>query len=92
MSLKPFSAVILATVLAGIWMVSPVAGLRPWRAGRLIFANLAKPERDDFDGPLDRLANDLGLKAGVECYCLNEFTLLHVAHNKCWLRPFRGFP
>ncbi|MEY3582257.1 MAG: hypothetical protein RLZ02_1210, partial [Actinomycetota bacterium] len=44
MSLKPFNAVIFATVFALIWIVSPVAGLRPWRAGRLILANFAKPE------------------------------------------------
>ena len=45
MSLKPLSAVILATVFAAILMVAPVAGLRPMRAGRLILANFAKPER-----------------------------------------------
>ena len=44
MSLKPLRAVILATVFAAILIVAPVAGLRPMRAGRLILANLAKPE------------------------------------------------
>ncbi len=44
MSLKPLSAEILATVFAFTLTASPVAGLRAMRAGRLIFANFAKPE------------------------------------------------
>ena len=44
MSLKPFNAVILATVFAFTLTASPVAGLRAMRAGRYFFANFAKPE------------------------------------------------
>src|SRR4029078_6779683 len=43
-SLKPFSGVIRAFFEALILMASPVAGLRPMRAGESRRTNLAKPE------------------------------------------------
>src|SRR5207247_6874304 len=43
-SLNAFSGVIRAFFDALIWMVSPVAGLRPMCACRSTLANLAKPE------------------------------------------------
>jgi hypothetical protein len=42
-SLKPLSGVMRAFFDALILMASPVAGLRPIRAARSTFANLAKP-------------------------------------------------
>ena len=45
-SLSPLAAEKWAYFFAGIWMVSPVAGLRPLRAARDLVENVPKPKID----------------------------------------------
>ena len=64
-------------------MVAPVAGLRPMRAGRLIFANFAKPERLTIS-PLATLAKMTSIVPSTAAVAV--FLSIPVWSDTAWIR------
>src|SRR3954452_11861149 len=66
---RPDAAEKRAALLAAIWIVSPVAGLRPSRAERSLTLNLPKPETATSPPPASSLAMALNVASTASFAC-----------------------